>query len=151
MNLKQLLPQLRPQAIEWAESQADQIAVYGEPLNGLATKIALKMGVKQPELIRIAFVNDLPLPHEQLLRDVAVHTGLLGPNIAGITFGHSVLIRQGHGNIRLLSHELRHVQQYEHYGSVAAFLNDYLQQIAEVGYEKAPLELDARNHEIIDV
>lgn len=48
---------------------------------------------------------------------------------------------------RLLSHEYRHVHQYEAAGSIAAFLRRYLQQIAEVGYERAPYEIDARQWE----
>jgi hypothetical protein len=48
----------------------------------------------------------------------------------------------------LLSHELRHVYQYEAAGSIAAFLLNYLWQIATAGYEECPLELDARAHEV---
>lgn len=47
-----------------------------------------------------------------------------------------------------VSHELRHVHQYEQHGSIAAFLRVYLRQIVEVGYANAPLEADARAHEI---
>lgn len=149
--MKQLLPELIPQAVEWVQAQADRVSLNGEPLNELGLNIAREVGVDQPEKIRIEFVKDFPLPNAQPLRDVVVHTGLLGPGMAGVTFGHSVLIRQGHGDIRLFSHEFRHVQQYERYGSIAAFLSDYLRQIAEVGYEKAPLEQDARAHELVGV
>jgi hypothetical protein len=48
---------------------------------------------------------------------------------------------------RLVSHELRHVHQYETAGSIAAFLGVYLAQIATVGYDNAPLEPDAIRHE----
>jgi hypothetical protein len=48
----------------------------------------------------------------------------------------------------LLSHELRHIYQYEAAGSIAAFLPIYLWQIAMVGYEECPLERDARAHEV---
>jgi hypothetical protein len=49
---------------------------------------------------------------------------------------------------RLLSHECRHVHQYEAHGSIAAFLPVYLEQIATVGYRNSPLEQDARAHEV---
>ena len=42
---------------------------------------------------------------------------------------------------------LTHVYQYEKAGSIAAFLPQYLQQIAIVGYANAPFEIDAREHE----
>jgi hypothetical protein len=47
----------------------------------------------------------------------------------------------------LLSHECRHAYQYETYGSIAAFLPVYLDQIASVGYLDAPFEQDARTNE----
>jgi hypothetical protein len=67
--------------------------------------------------------------------------------MVGITFGHGIYIREGTVSNRLVSHELRHVHQYEAAGSIAAFLATYLQQIVTVGYDNAPLELDARAHE----
>jgi hypothetical protein len=54
----------------------------------------------------------------------------------------------GYGTPRLISHEFRHVAQYEVAGSIEAFLPVYLAQIVEAGYEAAPFEVDARNHEI---
>ena len=59
----------------------------------------------------------------------------------------SGFIRHGFVTNRLVSHELRHVHQYEAAGSIAAFLPVYLAQIVSVGYEQAPFELDARHHE----
>lgn len=151
MDLKQLLPQVVPQAIDWVEVQAAHVAKVGVPLTELGVKIAREVGVRQPERIRIEFVDEFPLPDEQPLRDAAVHTGLFGPNMAGITFGHSVLIRRGKESDRLFRHEFRHIQQYEQYGSIGAFLQEYLRQIAEVGYEEAPLELDAQKYELAEV
>jgi hypothetical protein len=55
---------------------------------------------------------------------------------------------KGQGSNRLISHECRHVHQYEVAGSIAGFLPLYLQQIVSYGYEQAPYEIDAREHEI---
>lgn len=151
MDLKQLLPQIVPQAVTWVEAQATRVALVGVPLSELGLKIAREVGVRQPERIRIEFVDEFPLPEEQPLRDAAINTGLFGPQMSGVTFGHSVLIRRGRESVRLYSHEFRHVQQYERYGSIGAFLQEYLLQIAEVGYENAPLELDAQKYEVAEV
>ncbi len=149
MNLKKLLPDLLPQAVNWAEAQSNLAAVEGDHLNEFGLKLARQVGVEQPEKIRIRLVSDFTLPVEQPLRDMVIQTGLLGPDMDGITLGYSVLMRRGHHrNIRLLSHEFRHVHQYEKYGSIAAFLSDYLWQVAEFGYRKAPLEKDAEGHEV---
>ena len=88
------------------------------------------------------------MPDDPLLRQAAVETGLLGPKMAGLTLGYAVLVCPGFGhNIRLLSHEFRHVYQYEQAGSIDAFLTTYLHQIVNVGYHDAALECDARAHE----
>lgn len=91
--------------------------------------------------------GSLPLPGDPELKQAALATGLLGPSMIGLTLGHGIYVCHGHGNIRLLSHEFRHVHQYEQAGSIAAFLPAYLQQIVDVGYDKAPFEVDARAHE----
>src|SRR5207244_4851795 len=114
---------------------------------GLA--LARRVGVRQPEHIRVSVVDRLPLPDDAALRNAAIQTGLLGPNMIGLTLGYAVLVCRGHeATPRLLSHEFRHVHQYEVAGSIAAFLPGYLQQIVTYGYANAPLEIDARTHEL---
>jgi len=82
-----------------------------------------------------------------MLRQAALQTGLLGPGMIGLTLGYSIFVVRGYMEFRLLSHECRHVYQYETYGSIAAFLPVYLEQIATVGYLDAPFEQDARANE----
>jgi hypothetical protein len=146
-DLQAALPQLLPKAIAWAEAQARRVSETGEALSETGTLTARKVGVQHPELIRILLVEALPLPDEPVLREAAVGTGLIGPHMAGLTLGHSILIVKGTLDLRLLSHECRHVHQYEQHGSISAFLPVYLQQIATVGYANAPLEQDARAYE----
>ncbi len=67
--------------------------------------------------------------------------------MVGLTLGHCIYICLGHNSNRLLSHECRHVHQYEIAGSIATYLPNYLQQIVDFGYEDAPFEVDARAHE----
>lgn len=101
-----------------------------------------------PEHIRILDVLHLPMPDDPQLKQAAAATGLLSPGMVGLTLGYGVLVCTGYGqDVRLLSHEFRHVYQYEQAGSIAAFLPAYLQQIVTVGYHNAPLEMDARAHE----
>jgi hypothetical protein len=148
VNLRAALPQLLPRAIAWAEAEATRIAVFGRPLDAEEIQLAREVGVAQPEQVRIATADSLPLPEDPALRAAALQTGLLGPATAGLTLGHAIFVRRGHRTRRLLSHELRHVHQYEQAGSIAEFLPGYLQQIVELGYTAAPLEQDARAHEV---
>jgi hypothetical protein len=147
-DLLSVLPQLLPSAIEWVEAQSLRVQQTGHLLDEAGLALARRVGVQHPERIRTQLVDALPLPDEPALRQAAIATGLLGPGMIGVTFGHSIFVVRGHIGPRLLSHECRHVCQYEIAGSVAAFLPIYLQQIATVGYLNAPLEQDARAHEI---
>lgn len=147
-DLLSVLPQLLPSAIKWAEEQSLRAQQTGQPLDISGLALARQVGVQHSERIRTQLVDALPLPDELSLRQAALATGLLGPGMIGLTLGYSIFIVRGYMGPRLLSHECRHVYQYETSGSVAAFLPVYLQQIATVGYLNAPLEQDARACEI---
>jgi len=145
------LPRLLPRAIAWAEDRAAKAAAVGARLTAAEEEIARAVGVAKPELVRVEIVGDsLPMPDDPALREAALQAGLLAPGMVGLTLGYSIFICAGHKSRRLLSHELRHVHQYEQHGSIAGFLPIYLEQVIEVGYIDAPLERDAREHELRD-
>ena len=146
-DLSAAFPLLIPKAIAWAEAQYLTIKVAGQPLNDADYSLAQSVGVARPEMIRVMEVPTLALPEDPELAQAALATGLLGPGMAGLTLGYGIFIRCGHRSVRLLSHEFRHVHQYEQAGSIALFLALYLQQIITVGYTDAPFERDARAHE----
>lgn len=147
-DLRAALTGLIPKAIEWAEAQCAFIAQTGDPLNGAMLAVARSVGVQHPELIRVAEVPSLPPPEDLELKQAAFIAGLFGAGMGGMTFGYGIFVCHSHANVQLLSHEFRHVQQYEQAGSIATFLPAYLQQVVTVGYNNAPLEVDARAHEI---
>ena len=149
-NLKNTLQHILPAAISWAQQQAAEVLAHGTPLDAAEQQMARQVGVAAPDKVRLVMVPHMPVPSAPDLRLVALETGLLGPMTIGLALGHAVLICHGQRSKRLLSHELRHVYQYEQAGSIAAYLPQYLQQIAEVGYFNAPFEADARAHEIRD-
>lgn len=150
MDLATLLPIITPRAIAWAEAQSQLVLAHGTALSQLGRSLALSVGVREPTRIRLRVVTSLPLPDDPLLRQAAVETGLLGPNMIGLTLGYAVLVVAGHdADPRLLSHEFRHVYQYEVAGSIAAFLPRYLAEIVQFGYDLAPSEVDAREYEHI--
>jgi hypothetical protein len=69
----------------------------------------------------------------------------------GLTLGYAVFIRRGREtSVQLISHELRHVRQYEAAGSISSFLPIYLQSVIAYGYFDSPYEVDARAHEVKD-
>lgn len=148
MDIKALFPKVLPHAIAWADFQANHVATFGVPLPKWLQIVAQRVGVRKPELIRVKLVDQIPLPEEPLLRRAALQSGLLRPGTVGLTVGYGIFIVSGYDNVRLISHECRHVYQYEMLGSIDRFLPIYLQQIIEFGYRNAPLEVDARAHEV---
>jgi hypothetical protein len=150
IHLQALFPRLLPQAIAWAEAVAADVITRGTALNALRVADARVVGVQQPENIRVLLVDRLPLPADPDLQAAAVHTGLLGPTVTGLTLGYAMLICHGHLSRRVLSHECRHVAQFEQAGSIATFLPADLSSIVQVGYWNCPFEQDACAHELPD-
>jgi hypothetical protein len=151
VDLRNELARLLPSAIAWAEDRARKAAEVGTPLTAPEQEMAREVGVTRPELVRVEMVGDsLPMPADPALREAAMQAGLLGPGMVGLTLGYSIFICRGHKTRRLLSHELRHVHQYEQHGLIAGFLPLYLKQVIEAGYREAPFERDAREHELRD-
>ena len=148
MDLASLLPRLLPRAIEWAVARGDEILTSGVSLSDVGIQLAKAVGVAEPDRIRVSIVPAIPLPDDQELAGVALQVGLLGPQTRGLTLGYGIyLCHQGLSN-RLISHECRHVHQFEQAGSIREFLSVYLRQLATAGYYDSPLEIDARAHEI---
>jgi len=105
--------------------------------------------VKNP-LAALRLDRDRPVPHSPEIL-AATLTGFLDPGMVGLTLGHSVFICRGHETVRLLSHEFRHVYQYEQAGSIADFLPGYLLQIVQRGYAATTFETDAIAYERTDL
>ncbi len=150
LTLKAAFPLLLPPAIRWAQRASEAAAQSGMALTATEQAIARRVGVREPERIRLAIVDEMPRPGHPALKLAARAAGFLGPDTMGLTLGHAVLVRRGCESARLLSHEFRHVFQYEEAGSIADFLRVYFRQVLDAGYEYAPLEVDARRHEIRD-
>jgi hypothetical protein len=146
-DLASALPGLLPKAIAWAEAQSSDIIKSGAPLTNLELRLAHWVGVQEPERVRILEVTAIPRPEDPELRLAADQTGLLGPPTIELTLGYGIFVVAGYRTNRLVSHECRHVYQYEVAGSIREYLPVYLHQIVSVGYEAAPLEVDARAHE----
>ena len=149
MDLSAELPTLLPLAIAWARDQEAAGLRDGEKLSPPGMQLARSVGVVHPEQVRVVVTDVLPYPEHPALRQAAAELGMLGPDTAGLTLGYAVFILQVQTGTRLLSHELRHGHQYENNGSIEGFLPLYLRQVIDCGYPDAPLERDAREHEVL--
>lgn len=137
-----------PKAVAWVELQEKKILAGGVPLTVAEIGLALRMGVRAPEKVRLQIVSQFPQPEDPDLFAFADGAGFFSPEMHGLTLGHGIFVRDGFRANRLVSHECRHVYQYETYGSIVGFLREYLVQVERFGYSNAPLEMDAYGHEV---
>ena len=144
------LPVLLPLAASWATAQSARILAEGAPLTAEASALAQRVGVRRPDAVRVLHVPVIPSPEHAELAAVCHALGFLGADTAGLTLGAGLFIREDLAGQRLLlAHELRHAAQYEEYPTIAAYLERYIPELLEFGYERAPLEVDARLSEAL--
>jgi hypothetical protein len=141
-----LFNQILPRAAAWVQQQEQLVLANEESLilipEGHA--IARRAGVAPPQAVRILGLLEIPLPEEADLREAAVAIASITPNTAGLTIGHGIFIRRDClQNSKLIAHELKHVEQYERYGSIPVFLQQYLSEVNQYGYPAAPMEQEA--------
>jgi hypothetical protein len=148
-DLAAQLPVLGPRAIEWAVGLSTAAHAAGVALIPDLVALAWHVGVKHPERIRVCRVERVPLPTEPELARAAEQVGLAEGEMLGLTLGYVVFLRRGsESDPRLLSHEFRHVAQYEACGGIPQFLFTHLNHLVAFGYQDSPFEVDARAHEI---
>jgi hypothetical protein len=111
------------------KGEENYILKHGQKLTEEQLNIAQLIGIKNPQKIRVLIKNKI-----------------YGQNhIAGLTINSGILIKSDYQYDRyVIIHELVHVRQYQDVGGIYNFLRIYLVQIAKYGYEKAPLEIEAR-------
>ena len=130
--------------ILWTKAMAAAGAAEGTPLDEAGLVLARKVGVTAPEQVRVVTVDLLPMPEDTVILEANKVAELMDPSMAGLTLDHTLFLRHACICPSLLAHELRHVHQVEEAGSIDAFLSKYLAQFLAVGYDQAPLEVDAR-------
>lgn len=129
----------------WVDGLVSLAEQGGRPLTDDERVLANNVGVSQVDKIRIHEVETMPQPPVGLMHLAAVY---LDPAFAaGLTLDHVVLILKGQMSDRLLRHEFCHVRQVEELGGVKPFLLKYIEEIIKYGYEKSPLEVEARKCE----
>jgi hypothetical protein len=143
-SLTTSLPLLLPVAAAWGIKQELIIREKGLPLDENQLADALRVGVKQPEKIRIALVEALPQPEHEDVLSMARRIGLFSSSSVAITLGHGICLRHGVWEDRqVFVHECVHVAQYERLGGIYPFFNVYLHECIEPGYPFGALEQEA--------
>jgi len=135
---------LLPRAAAWASGEESRILAAGIALTATQLSDARRVGVAQPERIRLLVVDSIPRPDDPILRAASEATGLLSPFTAGLSLRYGIYVRSEFVDDRfLIAHELVHTAQYERCGGIIEFLRQYLHECLAIGYPDAPMEQEA--------
>lgn len=135
-----------PQYIDWAGDTEVAGLQLGEPLSAAQLALAAEIGIKQPEKVRLVYVDAVPFPyHNPMLKLVGEATGFIGEGIINNAqvFGYSIYVRKDYQlDTPKLAHELVHVLQIER-ASLEQVITQHFADLLKYGYDNAPLELEA--------
>ena len=132
-------------AAPWAAWHQRRIHRNGRQLNHLELELAERLGLGNPDMIRIQTVIRVPNPLYPLLWLVKKCGGSCITTAAGITLGRGIYVCKDYAHsTELIAHELVHVAQYQRAGSIRAFMVEYIHQCLLVGYHDAEWEKEAR-------
>lgn len=130
-----------PHALEWIAQTIQTYAGKGRALMPREVEIARKVGVAQPDLVRVHFVDRIPLPEQGKIAEALNSFGFDADRIRGMTMEYTIFINAELTDT-LLQHELVHVAQYEHFGR-KGFFSEYLLALKVLGPRGVPFEIEA--------
>lgn len=129
-------------SVAWYDKSEGEMLAQGRPLTPAELKMAARIGVANPEKVRIVVLEKFPMPEDPELRAEAENYGMGSFWEGGRTVGHSIVLKPSYEKPKVIFHELVHVAQVEKLGH-EGFLRRYFIEMLVVGYFKAPLELEA--------
>lgn len=135
-----------PIAAIWVGHHEVLIRCTGRKLSIRELAHCRRLGILNPEYIRIRVVPRVPSPVPRWIEKLCQSLGFPVGAAAGICFRYGIYIDQNYSaNPGIISHELVHTLQYERLGSLEAFLRQYIFECLYHGYHDSPLEREAQN------
>jgi hypothetical protein len=132
-------------AVVWVCWRQALVLRGGVPLSAAQREVAVAVGVRAVERVRVMNVASVALPLPRWVQRLAQRAGWFSQCIVGMTLGYGIVIHNEYRcDLRLLAHELAHVSQYERLGGVTGFLRPYLRECVWPGYPHGALEREAR-------
>ena len=146
MGIRLLVWCILPVVWAWARRMEGRALRHGRPLDASELEWAHRVGVRDARKIRVIEVDEMPRPAFRWMHGLAARWGLSLRDTLGLCLRYGIYLRRG-GSDRwgTLVHECVHTAQCERLGGLWAFLDRYLMQCLQRGYEDAPLEVEARD------
>ena len=124
---QEIFERFAPLAFEWASVQEELILRLGSPLRPNAVADAVRVGVREPERVRVLVVDRIPLPADEELAEASRRNHIITDASRGVAIGYGIMIRADRwGDRELLVHQLVHVAQCERAEGLEHFVVEYL-------------------------
>lgn len=137
------LERFYPRVRAWYNAVEGRYLPLGRPLAAHEMDDARRLGLRQPQDVRVVVLEAFPMPEDVEFREEAERHGLGSSMEAGRTMGHAILLKPwAADDPTALRHELVHVVQMDRLGR-EGFLRRYLLELEMLGYARSPLELEA--------
>ncbi len=131
------------EAVLFVRKSETEVLSDGRGLNPEEIEYASKLGINQPERIRIKYARKFPIPENNALLKEFKELGFGSWFEGGRTNGYGIFIKPRFAkNKSIIEHELVHVLQMQRMG-LQAFLKQYLIEAMTVNYFNMPLEVEA--------
>jgi len=106
------LENLLPLAVQWAAEQERRVLCEGVRLSPTELADAKKIGVQNPERVRLLRVERIPVPAHPMLRAAAASINFLTAAPRGLALDYGIFVRADHWRDReLIAHELVHTKR----------------------------------------
>lgn len=130
-----------PRLLAWYDKAEAELLPQGRPLNPAELTIARTLKIQHPDRVRIVVLETFLLPDDAELHAEAKQGGMGSEDAR--TMGDAILLKPYlHENPTVIAHELVHIAQHDRLGR-AAFMRRYLTELEVLGYDAAPLEVEA--------
>lgn len=143
IEIQQKQNTLTPLTLEWYKEIEAQYLKKGRKLTSKEIKMARKIGVTNPEYVRVVILKDFPHPRNETLQNKAKQYGLGSSAESGRTMGNIIMLKARFKDERsILAHQLSYIAQQEKMGR-REFVRRFIAERELMGNRRAPMVLNA--------
>ncbi len=135
---------ISPLVALWIDRQEERIIAEGISLEKHLCDWASEIGIQNAEQIRVLSIDQIPLPCPAFLFPIIERLGFPTLSTVGMCMNRGIYLRTDLKKIDpVLKHELVHTLQYQRLAGTRNFIEEYLFQCLNDGYNNSLLEQEA--------
>lgn len=142
-EIQQKQDTLTPLTLEWYKEIETQYLKKGRKLTSQEMSMARKIGVANPEHVRVVILKDFPYPANKTLSNKVKQYGIGASAESGRTMGNIIMLKARFKDERwILAHQLSYIAQQEKMGR-REFVRRFIAERELMGNRRAPMVLHA--------